>query len=69
MYSDENLFGVSFISSLDCVSSFVVVIMGAEFYEVSEVRVTISFSMSFDEKQLFLLMALWYPMRGGVSMI
>ena len=43
------MFGVYFSSSINCVSSFVVAIMVAEEDGVSEVRVVISFPISFDE--------------------
>ena len=41
MHFDENLFGVYFRSSINCVSYFVVVIMGDELDGVLEARVTI----------------------------
>ena len=47
--SDENLFGVSFMSYLKFLSSFVLVIIGAEVYVVLEVRVTTSFPINPDE--------------------
>ena len=50
LYSADNLFGVSFRYFLNCLSYFFVLIMGAEVYGVSDVRVTISFPMWYNEK-------------------
>ena len=49
VYYVENLFDVYFIFSLNCFIYFVVIIFGSEINGVSEVRVTILFSMSFDK--------------------
>ena len=48
MRSDDKLFGVSFWSSINFFSYFVVVIMGSAVYGVSEVRLTRSYPMIFD---------------------
>ena len=49
MCSDENLFYVSFRYSLKCFSYFVALKMGAALDGVSEVILTSSDTMSFDE--------------------
>ena len=69
MYYYENLFDISFMPSLNCISSFVVLIMGAEVDGVSEERVTISFTMSFDENLFVYSLELCYLLRGAVILI
>ena len=70
MSFDENVFDVSLRYSLDWFSSFVVVIMVAAVYGVSEVIVTSYISISFLVKTcLFLILELWYPMRGAVCLV
>ena len=64
MYSNDKLFDASFRFSINCISYFVVVIMGAEVDGVSEARVTISLPIIFDEN-----LALFYPLRGAVILV
>ena len=69
MCSDENVFDISFRSSLNCFSYSVSVRMGDSVDGVYELKEISSFPMSFNENLFFLILTLWYTLRGEVILL